>query len=369
MIVPKYKPPSYKAEQILVRSDKLEDKQYLAFPITLRVSLSEILVSFKRGYKHAHDKESDWQMIRFNPITTEVSSPVTITERKGVVHENGEWFEHEDSTIDLFIDVQQSGSSKREGLISYRSTDHGHSFMPRGKFGLVEGTEYGYAFQGLVRGSQILLLVMTFEYLKGSGGKRKVHVIGSEDGGNSWSRIRNLTSEFGDIPINETNMIRYQDGFLVITRGYDDMARIHRVDSEFREIRRSNLTETYDFMKKYISRPRIFEADGGHYLIGRNYTKTHPTTLSEWPMELCFYRIDPESLEIISYSVLDNAERRLVGDGYYANPYWQERNGTLYFNAITYRGIGCHHPENKHLPVDPYKPDIVRLEFIWDEIR
>ena len=148
-------------------------------------------------------------------------------------------------------------------------------------------------------------------------------------------------------------MIRHGDGYLVITRGYDDAARIHKVSSDFKMIKQTNLTETYDFMKKYISRPSIFEADGGHYLIGRNYTKTHPTTLSEWPMELCFYRIDPDSFEIISYSVLDNAERRLVGDGYYATPYWQERGGTLYFNAITYRGIGCHHPDNKHLPVDP----------------
>lgn len=110
---PILKQPSYKAEQILVQSDWLKDKQYLAFPITLRVSTYEILVSFKRGCKHAHDKESAWQIIRLNPITAEVSEPVTITERKGVIHENGEWFEHENGTIDLFLDVQHSGTSKR----------------------------------------------------------------------------------------------------------------------------------------------------------------------------------------------------------------------------------------------------------------
>ncbi|MBH54280.1 MAG: hypothetical protein CMI18_08025 [Opitutaceae bacterium] len=369
MITPKFKQPSYKSEQVLVRSDSLEDKKYLAFPITLRISNYEILISFKRGDRHAGDKEAIWSIIRFNTITNEVSPLTTITEREGVVHENGEWFEYENGTIDLFIDVQISGSSKREGLISYRSTDHGHYFQPRGKFGLIDGVEYGYCFQGVVEGSRIWLLVMTFEYLQGSDDKRSVHVVGSEDGGKSWHHLRNLSSEFGDIPINETNMIRYGDGFLVVTRGYDDMGRIHEVDSNFKELRRRNLTETYDFMKKYISRPRIFEADGGHYLIGRNYTKTHEMTLSEWPMELCFYRIDPESFEIISYSVLDNPERRPVGDGYYATPYWQERDGTLYFNVITYRGIGSHHPKNKHLPIDPHKPDIIRLEYIWDEVR
>tara|TARA_B100001123_G_scaffold450383_1_gene620775 strand:+ start:6122 stop:6316 length:195 start_codon:yes stop_codon:yes gene_type:complete len=41
----------------------------------------------------------------------------------------------------------------------------------------------------------------------------------------------------------------------------------------------------------------------------------------------------------------------------------------FYFNAITCREIECHYLDNKHLPIDPYKPDIFRLEYIWDEIR
>ncbi|RKX34044.1 MAG: hypothetical protein DRP71_08380 [Verrucomicrobia bacterium] len=354
-------------EQILVRSDSLEDKQYLAFPISLRISDSEILVSFKRGYRHARDNESVWQVIRFNPITTEVSPPATITERRGVIYENGEWIMLEDGTIDLFLDVQIPGSSQRDGLITYRSFDSGHSFQHRGKLGRIDGIEYGYCFQGLVDGPVILLLVMTFEYL--SGGKRAVHVVGSDDGGKSWNRVRDLTLEFGGLPINETNMIRHDGGFVVVSRGYDGMARIHKMDTNFKLIRQINLTEENDFMKQYVSRPRIFERDGGHYLMGRNYTKTHASSLSEWPMELCFYRIDPDSFEILSYSVLDNAERRRVTDGYYATPYWQVRDGVVFFNAITYRGMGCHQPANNDFPVDPCKPDIVRLEYLWDEIR
>jgi hypothetical protein len=155
-------------------------------------------------------------------------------------------------------------------------------------------------------------------------------VVGSDDGGNSWNRVRDLTLELGGLPINETNMIRRDDGFLIVTRGYDGMARLHKVDTRFKLIRQTNLTEAYDFMKQYISRPRIFEGDGGYYLMGRNYTKTHRSTLSEWPMELYFYRIDPESFEILSHSVLDNAEHYSVTDGYYATPYWQERNGVIF---------------------------------------
>jgi len=366
-MITKLKQPSYRSEQILVASSSLKDKQYLAFPITHRISDTEILVSFKRGYRHAHDRESVWQMVRFSPITTEVSPPVTITEREGVIHENGEWVVFENGDIDLYLDVQTPGSSRREGLEIYRSSDLGHTFRPRGKFGWIDGVEYGYCFQGLVDGPFILLLVMTFEYL--AGGKRAVHVVGSDDGGKSWNRVRNLSQEFGDLPINETNMIRHEGGFLVVTRGYDGMARVHKVDTNFKLIRQTNLTEKNDFMKRFISRPRIFERDGGHYLMGRNYTKTHVASWSEWPMELCFYRIDPESHEILSYSVLDNAERRLVTDGYYATPYWQERDGEVFFNAVTYRGVGCHLPENVDFPVDPSKPDIVRLEYLWDEIR
>jgi hypothetical protein len=363
----KRRQPSYRSEQVLVDSDSLEDKQYLAFPITHRISDNEILVSFKRGYRHAGDRESVWQAIRFNPITTDVSSPATVTDRAGVVHENGEWVVFDDGTIDLFLDIQLPGKSRRDGLEVYRSSDLGHSFQPRGKFGQVDGVEYGYCFQGLVDGPFVLLLVMTFESL--AGGKRAVHVVGSDDGGKSWNRVRNLSLEFGGLPINECNMLRHDGNFLIVSRGYDGMARIHKVDTNFNLIRQVNLTRENDFMTQYIGRPRIFEFDGRHYLMGRNYTTTYTTSLSEWPMELCFYRIDPESFEILSYSVLDNAERRPVTDGYYATPYWQERDGVIYFNAVTYRGLGCHQPKNKHLPIDPCSPDIIRLEFIWDEIR
>jgi hypothetical protein len=44
-------------------------------------------------------------------------------------------------------------------------------------------------------------------------------------------------------------------------------------------------------------------------------------------------------------------------DGYYAVPYWQEHGRKTYFNVITYKALGG------------APPDIVRLEYDWDEVR
>jgi hypothetical protein len=69
-------------------------------------------------------------------------------------------------------------------------------------------------------------------------------------------------------------------------------------------------------------------------------------------------RFDPQTLSVDRVVVLDNEGGQMaVTDGYYAVPYWQQRDGRLRFNTIIYRAIGLKHP------------DIVRLEFDWDEVR
>ena len=74
-------------------------------------------------------------------------------------------------------------------------------------------------------------------------------------------------------------------------------------------------------------------------------------------MDLSLFRFDPASLAVTRHVVLDNAEAENVVDGYYAVPYWQARAGRTYFNVVTYkRSFGR-------------QPDILRLEFDWDEVR
>jgi hypothetical protein len=53
---------------------------------------------------------------------------------------------------------------------------------------------------------------------------------------------------------------------------------------------------------------------------------------------------------------LDNAEKKPVADGYYAQPYWTEQKGHKGFHVITYKS-------------GQKVPDIIRLEFDWEEVR
>ena len=106
-------------------------------------------------------------------------------------------------------------------------------------------------------------------------------------------------------------------------------------------------------------RPRLFERDGGFYLMGRNWDKppTNRGTVLGYNqkklrqpgttlMKLSLFRFGPVTLAISKHVILDNAEEENVIDGYYAVPYWQERRGTTYFNTIIY--ITPYQPESRH---------------------
>ena len=162
--------------------------------------------------------------------------------------------------------------------------------------------------------------------------------------------MRNLTKEFGDIPINESSLARHGDGFIVAARGYDSRQWLVLTDAAFRLKRKVDLTSTHSFIKSHVGRPRVFARDGGWYLMGRNWT-------DNGPMRLSLFRFDPDTLEITRHVVLDNSEGENVSDGYYAMPYWQQCGGRTYFNIITYKGIAKR------------SPDIIRLEFDWQEVR
>jgi hypothetical protein len=111
--------------------------------------------------------------------------------------------------------------------------------------------------------------------------------------------VRNPTEEFGGIHGNESGFVRHADGFIVTTRGYDRVARLHRTDREFRVRHQVELTGKYSFLNSYVGRPRLFIRDGHGYLIGRNWTRPtgssaqRGTTTSE--MQLCLFRFDLET--------------------------------------------------------------------------
>lgn len=377
--------PSYKYVQTLVSSTQLEGKTYPAFPVLLRLSETDLLIGFKRGYAHV-GPEADFEILHFNPTTERLDPHAVVLHQAGINLQNGEFARFSNGDIACFLDaIAPDGSDM--GLREYRSTDDGQSFRDLGKLGVIDGVEYGYAFEAVTTGHTTRMLVMTFANLPGgrpvSPIRQKagsVDVISTDDNGKTWHFVRSLSHEFGGIQggiqINESSFTPYGNGFLTATRGYDNRQWVQRTDGHFRLQKQVDLTTKYPFVRSYVGRPRIFEHDGGYYLLGRNWTENGP-------MKLCLFRLNPDTLAITKQVILDNAESENVIDGYYAVPYWQERNGRSFLNVITYKRVASR--DDNGLPIqirnDMAKsatltrsdigrfPDIIRLEFDWDEVR
>lgn len=370
--------PLYQYTQTLVASEDMEDRKYLAFPITLRLGESDLLIAYKRGYAHAFDAESSFELLRYNPVTQRSVRQAPLFRPKNNF-ENAEFVQFANGDLSCFIDNQrpsrEPGSSEatRLGLVEFRSTDGGRTFRDLGQVGLVDGVEYGYVFQSITEGATTWMLAMTFSNLPGGksivpGRPRAgwVSVLRSDDNGKSWRTVKNLSETF-ESPINESSFIRYNDGFLFACRPYLDAHLLVVTDREFNVRRKVNLVERHDFIAAAVGRPRVFEKDGKFYLMGRNklrpsvtpvlageYTKTR---VVEQRMLLSLLRFDPETLAVDKHVVLDNAENQRVVDAYYATPHWQSRKGKTYFNVITYKSVFGR------------MPDIVRFEYEWDEVK
>ncbi len=361
--------PNYKREQMLLDSAefvKKDEMPYLAFPALIRINKQEVLISYKRGRSHALDNGAVTEVIRFNTITNKIVSRQIIGGESDQIYQMGEWIAFPNGSIGNFVDVQQGVMDKgktrhhRIGIRRAGSGDGGKTFTPMKRVGSVDGVEYGYIFEGIIKNERVYMLAMSFPELaagkssvdeKGNRIYGEVSIIASSDNGSSWEHIRNLSHEFGGININESSLIADGDGFIVTTRGYDSKERIHRVDKDFRLIEERNLTEEYAVIARHIGRPRLFSRDGNLYMLGRNHT-------AKGPMELALFRIDSKSLAIERFVVLGPEKGVKLNDGYYGVPYFQEKDGKTMFNVITYRRPGG----------NP-NADLIRLEFLWDEVR
>lgn len=177
-----------------------------------------------------------------------------------------------------------------------------------------------------------------------------VDVIRSDDNGLTWYFLRSITAELGNAPINESAFMPQADGFIVTARGYDNRQWMLRADAAFNVVRKVELNAAHDFITSHIGRPRLFARDSGCYLLGRNW-------IEKGVMQLALFKFDPETLAITKHVVLDNAEKQRVADGYYAQPYWTNKDGRTLFHVITYKRC-----KEKNA-------SIVKLELDWEDVR
>ncbi|MBI4626155.1 MAG: exo-alpha-sialidase [Verrucomicrobia bacterium] len=347
--------PKPRAQQVLVASAAEKGMTYLAFPSLLRTSPDEVLIAFKRGFRHGGDTEAVGEMLRFDTARNAIVNRQVVAQDPGYIHQMGEWVKFPNGDIAVYFDVQNighDGKNYRTGMRENRSSDGGRTFNGLKVSPRLGEREYGYPFDFIVQGKTTYMLVMAFGYRP--GGRWSVDVIKSEDNGRNWSFVRNLTEEFGGHPINESAFLPWGGGFMVTTRANGTSQRLYRTDRDFRKLAETDLSKANVFMESHIGRPRLFARDGGVYLVGRNTRTTQPHGRR---MELALFKIDPATLQVTRWVILDNAERANVTDGYYAMPYFQERGGKTWLNLINYRGVAGAHP------------DIVRLEYDWDEVR
>ncbi len=370
--------PVYQYAQTLVAAEDMDERRYLAFPVTVSLADGDILIGYKRGYAHAFDREATFDLLRLNPSTQRARREAPPLHRAGINLQNGEFVRFGNGDIACYLDAQapvrEKGSDEatRLGLIEFRSTDGGRTFRDVGRVGPINGVEYGYVFEAITEGNTTWMLAMTFANLPGgrsvSPTRPKagaVVVLRTDDHGRTWRLAKNLSETFGSA-LNESSFLRHQDGFIFVCRPYADAQPVIVTDGDFNVRRRVDWVEQYDFVGKGLGRPRVFTRDGRFYVLARNTFKWGATPLPGRPasataalnrMRLSLLRFDPETLAVDQHVVLDNAENQSVISAYYATPHWSVRQGRTYFSAITYKQVSGR------------MPDIVRFEYHWDKVK
>jgi len=351
-----------KSFQVVSSAAQPAQFRYLAFPAILRSGPDELWIVYKAGRSHATDPGSAMEIVR-HTLSTGATAPLQrLIAPEPKLYQMGEFARFADGSITLNIDVQEVGWDSRH----YRSGAAVARFDPaRGTFndpaplGVVDGVLYGYPLEFITSGQTTWQLIMAFGYHL-PGGRWSVDAVRSDDAGRSWHFVRNLTAEFGGIHANESGFVRHGNGFIVTTRGYDRIERLHRVDAEFRVQQQTDLTGKYPFVNSYVGRPRIFVRDGFGYLIGRNWTRPTGTNARKGEaseMQLCLLRFDLETLALNSCVILDNADQQKVTDGYYAVVDFSGSGEAARMHVITYKAM------------NGQPPDILRLDYRWADVK
>jgi len=336
---------------------------YTAFPSLIQIGPDEVWIAYKVGRSHATDAGAAIEVRSLVLSTGQTALLQRLVAPAPKLYQMGELVQFPDKSIGLYIDVQVvgwDGRHSRGGAESFRWNPPRRAFDGPTPLAPVGGVLYGYPFDFVSNGNTTWQLIMAFGYHL-PGGRWSVDALRTNNHGASWHFVKNLTEEFGGIRANESGFSRYKDGFIIATRGYDRTARLHRTDREFNVKQEVTLTGKYPFIQGHVGRPRIFMRDGQGYLIGRNSTRppSDAGKKSGAPseMQLCLFRFDPETLEVTSCVVLDNADHQRVSDGYYAVVAFTGERDNARLHVITYKGLNGR------------PPDIVRLDYRWEGVR
>jgi len=221
--------------------------RYPAFPTLLRVGPDEALIAFKVGRSHATDAGAAIEVVRHRLSSGETTSLQRLVAPEPKLYQMGELAQFPDGSIGLHIDVQSvgwDGRHYRAGAETFRWNATAGKFEGPSALGPIDGVLYGYPLDFVSEGRTTWQLIMAFGYHQ-PGGRWSVDAVRSDDNGRSWRFVRNLTEEFGGIRGNESGFARHGDGFVISTRGYDRIERLHRTDRDFKVVQQTDLTGKY----------------------------------------------------------------------------------------------------------------------------
>lgn len=362
--IPSMKVAPREAERVLVAAKaQPAEFRYAAFPSLLQTGPDEVWIAYKVGRSHATDAGAAIEIVQHVLSTGKTTLLQRLAAPAPKLYQMGELVRFPDGSIGLYIDVQSvgwDGRHYRAGAETFRWNPARRAFDGPSELGAIDGVLYGYPLDFVSEGPTTWQLVMAFGYHL-PGGRWSVDAVRSDDNGRSWRFVRNLTEEFGGIRANESAFVRHGDGFIVTTRGYDRIERLHRTSRDFRVQHQVELTGAHPFLNSYIGRPRLFVRDGQGYLLGRNWTRPAGTAADKASgpseMQLCLFRFDPETLALTSCVILDNADHRRVTDGYYAVVAFSGEREATRLHVITYKAL------------NGAPPDIVRFDYRWTEVK
>ncbi len=332
-----------------------EELLYSAFPSVKKISDERAIIIFHRGVKHAYS-HGVLDCIIFNPKTEEVIEQKVIYDDPEYNAQNADLMilPNGDLYITLNVQYPNNAADPYESL-AFRSTDGGETWVksqqPTDQFGHHYSVVHDYA----IVGNDVYMLAHKDPQLNNDVSLNYMCLVKSSDNCQTWEFVKNLKQEMLYV-FNESTIEYYDGKLLFVGRGDKQVtkAALINLDGTVDKIR--NIGVDFDCIG-HNGKAEIIVQDGEYYLILRNMLPDVGNA-----MELPLYRMDPATLSLETYVELQPKNTGTNGgDGFYAESYFQEKDGEMYFNVITYT--------RAYTNTSSGVPSIVRFEYKWDEIK